>query len=377
MILKSLSYREFPEIHPRYWELEEFELGQVNLFVGNNASGKSRTLSVIYGLSTLLQSPTLSITQGTFDVKFLKDKSEISFYLDIQNGIIKAERLKIDNDLKFSRDENGKGKIFNANLNLSHEFSIPNNQVLATRRDAVQYPYLEDLFEWSTNVRHFRFSKEEEKQTLVLIDSNKSMTDSHNQNVTNQAVEIFRKGTSKFREEFINKVLSDFNSIGYNVFKIDVGRLQSVKIDSPIGNKLIGLRVHEMDRPGFTDQNEMSDGMFRALSLITHFNYYQLTNKDLTVLVDDIGEGLDYERSTNLIRLAIEKSLASNIQLIMSSNDKFVMNNTNLKYWQVVVRKGPKVKLYNHCNSREKFEEFKFSGLNNFDFFVTESFKNI
>ena len=59
----------------------------------------------------------------------------------------------------------------------------------------------------------------------------------------------------------------------------------------------------------------------------------------------------------------------------MSSNDKFVMNNTNLKYWQIVSRKSGNVKMFNYINSNEKFEDFKFSGLNNFDFFVTESFK--
>ena len=374
MILQKLSYREFSIDHPRYWEIEEFELGQINLFVGNNSSGKTRTLNVIYGLSTVLQSPSLTLNQGVFKVSFLKDNDKVYYYLNVEEGIILHEELRINEELKFKRDKDGKGEIFNANLNLSHAFSIPKNQLQATRRDEIQFPYLEDLYNWASNVRHFRFSKEEEKRTLVLIDSNKSITDSHNQNATNQAIEIFRKGTGQFRDKYVNSVIQDFNSIGYEVSKIDVGSLQSVKLDSPFGNKLIGLRVHETDRKGMTDQNEMSDGMFRALSMIIHFNYFQLTNKNLTVLIDDIGEGLDFERSTNLIKLAIEKSKTSNIQLIMSSNDKFVMNNTNLKYWQIVSRKRGNVKMFNHFNSIEIFEDFKFSGLNNFDFYATESF---
>ena len=54
-------------------------------------------------------------------------------------------------------------------------------------------------------------------------------------------------------------------------------------IDSPIGNRVVGLRVVESDRNAVTDQNEMSDGMFRALSLIIHYNYYQLTNNSLSL----------------------------------------------------------------------------------------------
>ena len=375
MLLKKLAYREFPIDHPRYWEIEEFELGSINLFVGNNASGKSRTLRVIHGLSNIILSPVLMLNQGVFNAEFIQGKSNYQYFLEIEDGIVVKEEYYIDNENMFNRNKKGEGQIFNSDLNLKHNFRVPKNQLLISRRDSIQFPYLEDLYLWSTTVRYFRFSKEEEKLTLVLIDSNKSTTEEHNQNVTNQAVEIFRKGKTEFRQEFVTRVIADFNSIGYNISNLDYGALQSLKVDSPIGNKLVGLRIQENDRKGITDQNEMSDGMFRALSLIIHFNYFELKNDNLTVLVDDIGEGLDFERSTNLIKLAIEKSKNSNIQLIMSSNDKFVMNNTNLNYWQIVSRSGGKLKMYNHCNSKDKFEEFRFSGLNNFDFFVTESFK--
>lgn len=376
MLLKKLAYREFSIDHPRYWEIEEFELGSINLFVGNNASGKSRTLRVIHGLSNVLLSSKLLINQGSFDAEFIREDSSYRYLLEIEEGIIVKEEYFVNNENMFSRNKKGEGQIFNSDLKLKHNFRIPKNQLLISRRDSIQFPYLEYLYMWATNVRYFRFSKEEEKQTLILIDSNKPITEGHNQNVTNQAVEIFRKGKSEYREKFVANVISDFNSIGYSISKLDYGTLQSVKVDSPVANKLVGLRIQEEDRKGITDQNEMSDGMFRALSLIIHFNYFELTNKNLTVLVDDIGEGLDFERSTNLIRLSIEKSNKSNIQLIMTSNDKFVMNNTNLKYWQIVSRSGGKLKMYNHCNSKDKFEEFRFSGLNNFDFFVTESFKD-
>lgn len=375
MLLKKLSYREFPVGHPRYWEIEEFELGQINLFVGNNASGKSRTLRVIIGVANLILSSTLKINHGVFTIIFQKENDKLKYYLEVEDGTIVKEEYHVNEDVMFSRNKKGEGQIYNSDLKLKHNFRVPKTQLLVSRRDSIQFPYLEDLYIWSSSVRHFRFSKEEEKQTLVLIDSNKSVTEGLNQNLTNQAIEIFRKGKSEYRDEFVKNVIKDFNSIGYNISDLDSGSLQSVKVDSPVANKIVGLRVQEKDRTGKTDQNEMSDGMFRALSLIIHFNYFDLTDKNLTVLIDDIGEGLDFERSTNLIRLSIEKSLKSNVQLIMSSNDKFVMNNTNLKYWQVVSRVGGKVKMYNHCNSGNRFEDFKFSGLNNFDFFVTESFK--
>ena len=59
----------------------------------------------------------------------------------------------------------------------------------------------------------------------------------------------------------------------------------------------------------------------------------------------------------------------------MSTNDRFVMNSVDLKYWQVIDRVGSNVSYYNIKNSSQIFEDFKFTGLNNFDFFATDFFK--
>ena len=56
MLLKKFSYIEFEKDQFKKWELEPFELNNINLFVGDNASGKSRTLKYIYQLSRILLS---------------------------------------------------------------------------------------------------------------------------------------------------------------------------------------------------------------------------------------------------------------------------------------------------------------------------------
>lgn len=373
MILKKFSYTEFETNNPRYWELEHFEVNNINLFVGDNASGKSRTLKYIYQLSRILLSNKFSFLSANYNATFLDGEIELHYHVQFKDGIVESESFSNTERVYFLRNKGGEGEIYNFILDKNIKFRIPESEILASRRDDLQFPFLEKLYQWASNVRHFRFSKEEEKQRLVLIESNRQVSSGHNlNNLANQAIEIFRKGKAEFKEQFVERIISDFNSIGYNIKNIDSGTLQSIQIDSPIGNRVIGLRVFEEDREGMTDQNEMSDGMFRALSLIIHYNYYELTGKGLTVLVDDIGEGLDFARSTKLIKLLIDKSISSQIQLIMSSNDKFVLNNTDLKFWQVVNRTGNKVKIFNYNNSKEKFDNFKFTGLNNFDFYISD-----
>ncbi len=375
MILKKFSYREY-ENSPRYWELKAFDVNNINLIVGSNASGKSRTLNVISALSRILQNPKIQYNSGSYAACFENNSGHsIKYIVEYNQGSISKEKFIRNEKELIDRNENGEGRIFNEEIGKDTKFKIPHNELAVTRRDEFQYPYLEDLYLWAHSTRHFRFAKEQEKQTLALISSNKTPTDSVDAKETNQVIEVFRKAKGRHRAEFVNKVIHDFNSIGYNISNVDTGVLQSIQVDSPVGNKVVGIRVHENDRNGITDQNEMSDGMFRALSIIIHYNYYALEGKPLNILIDDIGEGLDFDRSTRLITLLIEKSHELDIQLIMSTNDKFVMNNTNLEYWQIISRNGGIVEMFNKHNSAEKFNEFKFTGLNNFDFFTTDFFK--
>ena len=374
MILHKLSYKEY-ENTTRFWELLEFQLNNINLIVGNNTSGKTRTLNVINGLSRILLSPKIQFNSGTYKSCFKKSKNEISYTVEFEEGFVVQEEMRKDDKILIKRDENGIGEIYNEDIKQMIKFKIPRNELVAYRRDEIQFPYLQDLFVWAANTRHFRFSKEQEKHTLALIDSNKAPTENFNLKESNQAIEIFRIAKGKYRETYVRMLIDDFNRIGYDISNIDVGIMHSIKVDAPMGNKVIGLRVHENDRVGMTDQNEMSDGMFRALSILIHYNYYILEKKNLNILIDDIGEGLDFERSSKLIELLIEKSSKSEIQLIMSTNDKFVMNNTDLEYWQAISRKGSTVQMFNQHNSKKEFEDFKFTGLNNFDFFSTDFYK--
>jgi len=375
MLLKKFSYIEFEKDQNKKWELELFELNNINLFVGDNASGKTRILKYIYQLSRILLSNRFSLISGKYYVELLdgNDNKIYIFKVSFKDGIIENEELNVNNVILLNRKSDGKGEIYNDVIDKNIEFKLPPNELISTRRDELQYPFLEKLFSWASNVRHFRFSKEEEKNRLILIESNRVVSSGFNHNnVANQAIEVFRNGITSFKDAFKDNIIKDFNSIGYSISDINFGALHSIMIDSPIRNKVSGLRVVESDRNAVTDQNEMSDGMFRALSLIIHYNYYQLTNNSLTVLVDDIGEGLDYNRSTKLIKLLIEKSIGSKIQLIMSSNDKFVLNNTDLKFWQIVNRTSNVVHIFNYTNSKEKFDNFKFYGLNNFDFYISD-----
>ena len=362
--------------NPRAWELKEFDVNDINLIVGANASGKSRTLNVIAGLSRLLLESKIRYLNGTYRAQFIsKDKKELVYFVQLEKGIVHKEELFLNGVIHLKRSKNGEGKIKGLEIGRDIKFKIPTDELAALRRDEIQHPFLNYLFEWASNLRHFRFAQDEAKRTLVLFESHQQKKEEIDLRETDRTVVIFKKGLKRIGDTFLKNIIKDFNKIGYSIQNVSLVPLID-QLDSPLSSKLFGLSVKENDREGETDQRTMSEGMFRALSIIIDFNYYQLSNlSDLFILIDDIGEGLDYERSTKLIKLIIKKSIKIGLQLVMATNNKFVMNNTKLEYWQLIHRKGGVINMHNISNSLDILEQFKFTGLNNFDYFSTNFFK--
>jgi len=366
MFLCTFKFSEY-EGTDREWILEKFKLNKINLMVGMNASGKTRTLNSIFALKKVFVETKIPFGNGEFSVELLNNNEEnLLYYFKISDFKIEKESLKINKILQLDRDSDGTGKILNLK-NEYIEFKIPTNELMAKRRDDYQYPFFSELFDWTSNLKYISFAKDEDKNKYLV---NNMTNISHG----NQTAKVFYSGKEKY-SNFIDLIINDLREIGYYIKNIEFGKQQSLSFRNLPNTDLYGFIIHEKDRKGVTDQNAISNGMYRAIITLIHFNYYMLEGYKGTALIDDIGEGLDYSRSNKLIKILIEKAENIGLQLLMTSNNKFVMNNTNLDYWQVVSRKGSKVSLFNRYTSEEKFEQFRFTGLNNFDFFVTEFYE--
>jgi hypothetical protein len=86
-----------------------------------------------------------------------------------------------------------------------------------------------------------------------------------------------------------------------------------------------------------------------------------------TVIIDDLGEGLDFERSTKLTKFLLNKNISSKFQVIITSNDRFLINTVDMKNINFLTRKGHIVKAANYSNNKKLFDKYLLSGLNNFD----------
>jgi hypothetical protein len=372
MILKKIEYSEF-EGKPNVWILGGVTLEKVNLLVGQNATGKTRTITVISCLANMLaglQSQLLN--SGNYIAEFSDNNDIYQYFLKIEQHKVLSEKLILNGDIKVERNADGTGELFAEAVGNGQmiKFKISGNQLIVfSKKDTIQHPYLEKLFEWANGVRLYAFGTPLGKDSGFAVNDISQLQ--VNPRDTDSVAALFAKGVKDFGEGFRDDITELMGKIGYNLNLINVAPNPNVGI-IPTGLPLQMIYAIEKGRTAMIFQPEMSQGMFRALSLLIQIRYNIRKKSSTTILVDDIGEGLDFDRSSGIIKVIVDAAENSEIQFVMSTNDRFVMNGVPLKYWQVIKRKGGECVIYNYGNSKDIFDEFEFTGLSNFSFLSTD-----
>jgi energy-coupling factor transporter ATP-binding protein EcfA2 len=370
MRLKSINYAQY-EGTDREWRLEGLALGPINLIVGKNATGKSRALNVINGLAKLVsghKKPS-ELTTGAYQTVFEDSGRFLHYSIEIRERKVVAEEFRDGERTLLRRSIGGAGEIFHHKERKMQEFQTPETEAaVVARRDIIQHHFLQPLGEWGERLRHYEFGEKMGRDRVALFVKGGPEPDPTD---VNAVIGLFRKGVRDFPDRFARSVKDDLNQIGYDIDAVGVMAPTDLTLQIPAGSPVESavLYVKEGGLPCFTQQTDMSQGMFRALSVIVHLNYAVIAMVPSAILVDDIGEGLDFERSCKLIALMRERARHSSVQLILSTNDRFVMNEIPLEEWSILRRTAGHVRVLNYDNSRPMFEDFRFTGLSNFALF--------
>ncbi len=310
MRLKSLNYREnYSKTGQNPWELENLSLGERNLIVGRNATGKTRIINVINNLARLIQIPQ-PMFNGEWSACFINElNQELEFVIKWEDGRITYEKISIDQVVKVDRKVSS-AQIYSEVTKKWQVISPPNDRsVLHVRRDKNEFPFLESLVSWASGVSGFGFANT--SPNLIEIPGNPFHLTSLN---------AVPSALEKLSESQLKRVLKQLEAMGYVLESASTDLIEGL---SP-NMKMILLKEQGIAYP--LKQFEISQGMFRAFSLLTIIEFLRLSSGIESILIDDFGEGLDFERSRKLAEIIFGDKSESKIQFIVTSNDSFLMN---------------------------------------------------
>ncbi len=364
MIISKLSYYENRKKN-NFWEIKDLCFNKINLVIGLNSTGKTRLVRVISAFAKIISRKS-KLLNGNWDLEFKDDRHIYNYILSIEKGKVKREEITIDGIKKLLRTGT-ECSIYSEIDNETHIINPPNNTlVLHVRRDTKEYSFFENFIKWSENFNGYNFTNVKPNNISVPIDPNQT------EFFDDLGATPYILKKMLLNKEDIDQIKEYLSLIDYPIDSINVKSI----MQSNLSTEVLLTTIKEKDLNCEIDQTQMSQGMFRAIALVIIIQQLIKLDKSCTIIIDDIGEGLDYQRSKKIIKLLVSKIKNTNIQLIVTSNHRFMINSVDLKYLNILDRIGQTVKSYNYKNSKKLFDDFRYTGLNNFDLFTGKMYGN-
>ena len=322
------------------WSLSDNHLHDISLLVGENAVGKTRTLSALKLVADHMTGHQFFGPNSEMQVliKMTDDGREYDYSYSVSHGKVQKEAFIVDGVTLIRREEEI-AQYYENNVN------PPINRLLInTRRDTQLYLDVEKVLVFMDSIELFSFSSIRPGDNFV-----DPIKVGNGLNVST----VFSDLSPDERKRII-KLLNDFG------FK--VGNLRALKA---FGNTMIAMK--ETGVPNEFIMWAFSTGLIRVISLLTFLFYLSANHRSGLVLIDDMGEGLDYYRSTALGKFVSSFCKENQIQLILTTNDSFLMNVIDVKEWIILRRTGANVTALSEDTNPILFRRFRMTGLSNFD----------
>lgn len=335
--LESFSFKEelngIPEL-----EVSDVKLDSLNLFIGNNAQGKSRLFRTIKFIKELLRDDRRKIATN-FSANFIfsisGDKENVSYELIVRPSnegnsyiekIIKGKRVLLSSmDKKLFNEDSGE---------YIDNFFIPQNIPAISAINEPQFKIIKLIREFFLTMLFIDSKKINE----VVIEQNSIIPNALGTNLAS----VMYSWKDKFPHIY-KEIISDFKKC----FPI-IDNIKFVQGFIPqLGVKTELLAFCEKDIDKYISQNDWSDGMWRALCIIcmtkTQFEFSNKFYKPSLICIDEIENGLDFNTLEYITDYL--KDYSDSIQIIMSSHSPLMGKFIHPKNWQIVKRKGYKIKI--------------------------------
>lgn len=337
--LKSFTYKTYE------WALTKVYFNRQSLVVGQNATGKTKLLESISTVINAILTKDLNwkgIPTFTAQLEFDGDIA-LQYNIEFDEGKIVSENLVDINQNKILVSRTSHTCYFYDEYNIA----LPEKSTaLVAKQDIVKYPEAASVMQWAQTTRSITFS-------LLHIDKFRQM------NLGNIDMDEMFEALSPEERQLIIQYMNDLNY-----------HLEDIK-ERNLGDKFKLVEIKEKDVHHSIPTFYLSNGMYRVLYILFYMLYISKQNVKC-IFIDDLGEGLDYDRSTKLGKIVFDFCTKHSIQLIATSNDNFLMNVVPLNNWIILTRTSTTVEAISAATHKDLFDKFTKTGLRNFDILRTD-----
>lgn len=345
--IKEITFEE-RENKTLYWRADTLKFDDLNLIIGPNASGKTQFLRRVAYIK--------EIHTANLATRNIKTNFKTSVKFELSDHDQNEQKKQITYKIEVSPGPTIHEEIFDDSG--AHYFKVKNNE--AFLYDEISKTEKSFLFNNSTSITKQVRTLGTSFQTISLIgDFFQSILFLHADKFNLSSIRLGKHEIipSEDMENISSVVLNWKNSypgLYKQLFSTYKTFFESVKdfdkkalVNAPQEEILALIEDGVNEKIPIT---EMSSGMVRILSilalpLVRNLPFKQLSVKftPSLILIDEIDNGLDYER----IGLIIDhlRGESEFYQIVVSSHSPVVCNFIEPQYWRVFRRKGVEVKI--------------------------------
>ncbi len=336
-------------------DYDSISLNDINLIIGDNASGKSQFFSRLKHLAAFHWGNTLKLSV-TFhaDIVFQDDEEngeKINYRLKIEPSGLIEEMIKSDSKNYLIHDDRDKTlKLLNEKTN-REEISR-----LFNRKDSItkQIGDNQDSFPTISKIGNFLGS-------ILFVDADKfnpyNVRSGPEQIIPSYQMENISSVVANWQTQhpgLWKHLLKEYNKIFPKVKEFSKAQWQNP--NNGTVSDILTIKEEKLKSPIWA--TGMSSGMIRILSLLALPMCRQLPKGTMgsnfcpsMVVVDEIDNGLDYQRIGDIIEFL--EAEASFFQILFSSHSPLILNFVSPEKWHIFRRSGHKVKITRPNNVEE------------------------
>lgn len=343
------------------WQVDTFDLGNLNLLVGVSGVGKTMTLTAISSLERI--SNGVSINGVEWDATFTTDEGINCRWqgkfenLGLEKDIIEYFANPSEKDDKDDVEKNAP-KILLEILEI-------NGQVVIQRDEGNIYFHEEPTIKLSPTESAIKLLNQEDEirpifQSLNkivrstakfggrIVDFQKTLAKYPNlEDIQNSGVDYFLKIAlaSRNAPSIFQKIKENFINIFPHIEEVRIEPINQAEIPMEV-SQFPFFQVKEKNIDKWILPWELANGMLKTLSVIS--DMYLLPSNSV-VLIDELENSLGVNCIDAIGDLLSQKH---NLQIIVTSHHPYIINTIDMKYWKILTRRGGIV----HVRESKDFE---------------------